>query len=84
MMKSDKLNQHNHGSYTEMTDLSSNFNVMDEDESKCIIVHESLSWNVSTDVGKLKRNIVNETLSQNNYANVSEYTITELRDKEYK
>ena len=35
-------------------------------------------------MGKSKRNIVNETLSQNNSANLSEYTITELKDKEYK
>ena len=36
------------------------------------------------DVSESKRNIVNETLSQKNSANVSEYTITELKDKEYK
>ena len=84
MMRSDNLNWQDHGGYTEITDLSLNVNVTEKDESKCIIVHKSLSWNVSTDVGKLKRNIVNETLSQNNSANVSEYTITELRDKEYK
>ena len=34
MMRSDKLNRHDHSSYTEMTALSSNINVMDEDESK--------------------------------------------------
>ena len=32
MMRSDKLNRHDHGSYTEMTSLSSNVNVTDEDE----------------------------------------------------
>ena len=36
------------------------------------------------DVSESKRNIVNEILLQNNSANVSEYTITELKDKEYK
>ena len=36
------------------------------------------------DVSESKRNIVNKTLSQNNSADVSEYTITELKDKEYK
>ena len=29
---SDKLNRHDHGSYTEMSALSSNINVMDEDK----------------------------------------------------
>ena len=43
MMRSDKLNRHDHGSSTEMTDLSSNVNVTDKDESKEIIVHETLS-----------------------------------------
>ena len=32
MMRSDKLNRHNHGSYTEKTALSSNVNVTDKDE----------------------------------------------------
>ena len=36
------------------------------------------------DVSKSERNIVNETLSQNNSADVSENTITELKDKEHK
>ena len=31
-----------------------------------------------------KRNIVNKTLLQNNSENVPEYTITELKEKEYK
>ena len=43
MMRSDELNRHNRGGYTEMTDPSSNVNVTDEEESKEIIVHESLS-----------------------------------------
>ena len=34
MIRSDKLNWHNHGGYTDMTALSSNVNVMDKDESK--------------------------------------------------
>ena len=84
MMISDNLNWHGHGGYTEMADPSLNVNVTDEDESKCIIMQESLSENCSTDVSESKRNMVNETLSQNNSANVSEYTITELKDKEYK
>ena len=50
MMRSDKLNRHNHGSYTEITALYSNLNVTDKDESKEVIVHETLSENNSTDV----------------------------------
>ena len=48
MMRSDNLNWYDHGGYTEMTDPSSNVNVMDEDKSKQIIVHETLSDNSST------------------------------------
>ena len=81
MMRSDNLNWYNHGGYTEMNAPSLNVNVMEEDESKCIIVHESLSGSCSTDLRESKRNIVNKTLLQNNYANVSEYTIMELIEK---
>ena len=63
MMRSDKLNQHNHGSYTEMTAPSLNVNVTDEDESKEIIVHKTLLENNSKDVSESERNIINETLS---------------------
>ena len=38
MMRSDKLNRHDHGGSTEMTAPSSNVNVTDEEESKEIIV----------------------------------------------
>ena len=71
-----------------MTDSSSNVNVMDEDELKKIIVHETLLENISTDKSESERNIVKETWLQNNSANVSEYasseTIMELNKKEYK
>ena len=50
MMRSDKLNRHNHGGDTEITALYSNLNVTDKDESKEVIVHETLSENNSTDV----------------------------------
>ena len=43
MMRSDELNWHVHGSYTENTAPSSNITVTDEDESKEIIMHETLS-----------------------------------------
>ena len=84
MMRSNKLNRHNHGGYTKVTALSSKVNVTDKDESKEIIVHENLSETNSTDVSKSERNIVNKTLLQNNYVDVPENTITELEDKEHK
>ena len=65
-MRSDNLNWHDHGGYTEMTSPYLNVNVTDEDESKCIIVHEILSNNFSTDVSESKQSIVNETLSEKN------------------
>ena len=67
-----------------MTDPSSNVNSTDKYESKRIIVHKGLSDNCSTHISKSKQNIINETLSQKNYADISEYTIAELKDKEYK
>ena len=84
MMRSDKFNRHDHGSYTKMTAPSSNINVTDEDESKESIVHETLSYNDSKAVSKSERNIVNKTLLQNNSADVPENTITELKDEEHK
>ena len=51
-MRSDEHNWHVHGSYAEETDLSSNVNVTDDDESKEIILHETLSESQSKDVGK--------------------------------
>ena len=77
MMISDKLNRYDHGSYMEMTAPSSNINVTDEDESKEIIVHETLSENSSKDVSESERNIFNKTLSQNNSMDVPENTIME-------
>ena len=84
MMRSDNLNWYDHGNYMDMTAPSSNVNVTDEEKSKEIILHKTLSGNSSTDVSESKRSIVNKTLSQNNYANVSENTIAELKYKEHK
>ena len=64
MMISNTLNLHNYGSYTEMTAPSLNIYATDEDESKRIIVHETLSHSCSTNKSKSKRSIANETLSQ--------------------
>ena len=58
MMRSDEKNQHVHGIYAEETALSSNVNVTDKDESKEIIMHETLSENQSMDVGKSECNIL--------------------------
>ena len=94
IMRSDILNWHNYGGYTEMTALSSDVYSTEDNESKRIIVHEGLSQSCSTNEGESKRSIVNETLSQNYSADVdklcsaekdiSEYTITEQKDAEYK
>ena len=76
MMIYDNLNWYNHGGYTEMTAPSSNVNVTDKEKSKEIIMYENLLETKYTDVGKSERNIVNETLSQNNSADVPEDTMT--------
>ena len=52
MMISDQINWHDHGSYAENTAPSSKFLVTDEDESKEIIVHKTLSENSSKDVSE--------------------------------
>ena len=52
MIISGELNQHNHGSYTEMTAPPSNVNFTDKDESKEIIVHKTLLGNNYTDVSE--------------------------------
>ena len=51
-MRSDEHNWHVHGSYAEETDPSSIVNVTDEDESKEIIVHKTLSENQSMDISE--------------------------------
>ena len=45
MMRSDALNWHDYGSYTEMTAPYSNVYSTDKDDSKRIIVHKTLSHN---------------------------------------
>ena len=84
MMRSDEHNRHVHGSYAKDTAPSSNVNVTDEDESKEIIVHETLSENQSKEVSESECNIIHETLSQNNSADVPANVITELKDDQHK
>ena len=83
MMRSDEHNRHLHGSYAEDTAPPSNVNDTDKDKSKEIIVHETLSENLSMDVSESECNIVNETLSQNNSSDVPTNVITELKDDEH-
>ena len=77
-----------------MTALSLNVYSTVEDESKHIIVHGGISQSCSTNEGESKRSIVNKTLLQNYSRDVdelcsadkdiSEYTIKEQKDAEYK
>ena len=53
MMRPDALNWHNFGGFTKMTDPSSNVYSTDEDESKRIIVHETLSY-IFCEPGRIK------------------------------
>ena len=79
MLRSDEDNQHVQGGYTKETDLSSNVKDTDEDESKEIIVHKTLSENLSMDVSESECNIVHETLLQNNSSDVTTNVITEFK-----
>ena len=76
MMRSDEHNRHMHGSHEEETDSSLNVNVTDEDESKQIILHETLLENLSMDVRESECNIVHKTLSQKNSSDVQTNVIT--------
>ena len=84
MMRSDEHNRNVHVRYTENTALSSNVNVTDEYKSKEIIVHKTLSDNLSMDVSESECNIVNETLSQKNSTDVPANVITRLKENEHK
>ena len=83
MMRSDQLNRYDHGSYAKKTAPPSKVNLTDEEESKEIIVHETLSENQYKDVSESECNIVHKTLSQNNSACVPYNAITDLKDKEH-
>ena len=64
MMRSNKINWHNHGVYKKMTAPYSNVIVMNESELKRSIVNEKLTESGSTNENKSKRSIVNEPLLQ--------------------
>ena len=77
MMRSDTLNWHNYGRYTEITDPSANIYSTDEDQSKRIIMHKGLSQSCSSENDESKQIIVNKTLSQNYSVDVEELCSTE-------
>ena len=77
MMRSDALNWHGYGGYSKMTAPSSNLCFTDKDESKHIIVHETLSHICSTNQDKSKQSIVNKTLLPNYSADVDKLCSTE-------
>ena len=64
MMRDDALNSHIYSVRTEITALSLHVYSTDEEESKGIIVHETLSHSCYTDEEKSKGIIVNKNLSQ--------------------
>ena len=62
MMRDDSLNLHGYPVITKLNALSSHICSAYKDESKGIIVHETLSHSCSTDEDESKVIIVNETL----------------------
>ena len=93
IMGADTLNWQDYGVYKEMNAPPSNFYSLDEDESKHIIVHRTLSQNCSANKDQLRKSIVNKNWLKNYSADVdkicsteidiSEYTITKQKDTDY-
>ena len=77
MMIGDTLNWHDYGGYTEITAPSSNVYSTYKGESKCIIVHKTLSQNCFANKDESKQSIVNENLLWNYSADVDELCSTE-------
>ena len=77
MMRADDINSHVYPVRTEMTAPSLHVCSTDEDESKGIIVHKTLSQNCSTDEDESKHSIVKKTLLQNCSANEDTLSSTE-------
>ena len=80
MMRTDTLNWHEYGGYTKMTALSLTGNATDKDESKGIIVHETLSQNSSANKYESKQSIVNKNLLQTYSADVDKLCSTEIEE----
>ena len=77
MMRADSLNSYFYPVRTKMTALSLHICSTDEDESKFIIVHKTLSQSCYTDEDESKGLMVNETLSQSCYIEEDELCSTE-------
>ena len=80
MMRSDALNLHGYPVRTEMTALTSQVFSTEEDKSKGIIVHKTLSQSCSREEEESKGIIVNKTLSQSCSTDKDELCSTE-KDK---
>ena len=78
MMRYYTLSWHDYVGYTEMTAPSSNVYSKDENESKHVILHKTLSGSCSTNEDKSKRSIANKTLSQNYSTDVEKLCSTEI------
>ena len=83
IIRSDTLNWHNYGGYTERTAPPSDVYYTNEDESKLIIVHENLSQNCCANEDESKQSIANKKLLQNYSADVDELCSTEEDKSEY-
>ena len=76
-MRIDDLKWHGYGGYTEMTSPSSNIFLTDEEESKYIIVQETLSQSCFANKDEWKQSIFKETLLQKYYPDVDKLFSTE-------
>ena len=83
MMRADTLNWHDYGGLTEMTALPSNVYSTYEDKSKRIIVQKNFIAELFREQGLIKKNIFNETLSQNYSVDVEKLCSTEIDKSEY-
>ena len=83
MMRADALNWHDYGSYTKMTDPSSDIYSTDEDESKRIILHKTLSQNCSASKANQNKASSKKTLSQKYSTDVDKLCSTEIEKVEY-
>ena len=76
-MRVDTLNWYDYGDYTKMTAPSLNVYSTDEDESKRIIMHKTLSQNCSANKDESKQIIFSKNLSQNYSVDVEKLCSTE-------
>ena len=74
MMRTDALNWHDCGGYTEMNSPSSTVFYTDEDESKQIIVSKNLSQNYSAEVNKL----CSAEIDKSEYTHVPNFNVSNV------